>query len=94
MFVYQKLLNVRDQKGAGFLVVLDPDRMSVPEIVDLARKSEQGGADGFLVGSSVLLSTGFDEAVADALQDSTISDRYRKLFSFTGQHGILQDPGC
>jgi phosphoglycerol geranylgeranyltransferase len=65
MSVYQKLLNVRDQKGAGFLVLLDPDRMSVQDIVDLAQKSEQGGADGFLVGSSLLLSTRFDEAVKE-----------------------------
>jgi phosphoglycerol geranylgeranyltransferase len=33
--------------------------------VDLARKSEKGGADGFLVGSSLLLSTRFDEAVKE-----------------------------
>jgi len=65
MFVYQKLLDVKDEKGAGFLVLLDPDRMSVPEIVDLARKSEKGGADGFLVGSSLLLSTRFDEAIRE-----------------------------
>lgn len=65
MSVYQKLLDVKDEKGAGFLVLLDPDRMSVPEIVDLTRKSEKGGADGFLVGSSLLLSTRFDEAVRE-----------------------------
>lgn len=65
MSVYQRLLDVRDEKGAGFLVLLDPDRMSVREIVDLARKSEEGGADGFLVGSSLLLSTRFDEAVKE-----------------------------
>ena len=65
MSIYQKLLDVKDEKGAGFLVLLDPDRMSVPEIVDLARKSEKGGADGFLVGSSLLLSTRFDEAVRE-----------------------------
>jgi phosphoglycerol geranylgeranyltransferase len=65
MSVYQRLLNVRDKKGAGFLVLLDPDRMSVPEIVDLAKKSEKRGADGFLVGSSLLLSTRFDEAVKE-----------------------------
>lgn len=65
MSVYQKLLKVRDEKGAGFLVLLDPDRMSIREIVDLAKKSEEGGADGFLVGSSLLLSTRFDEAVRE-----------------------------
>ena len=33
MLVYGKLLKVRDEKGAGFLVLLDPDRMGVSEIV-------------------------------------------------------------
>ena len=65
MSVYQKLLKVREEKGAGFLVLLDPDRMSVSEIVELAQKSEKGGADAFLVGSSLLLSTRFDEAVKE-----------------------------
>jgi len=65
MLVYDKLLKVRDEKGAGFLVLLDPDRMSVSEIVELAQKSEKGGSDAFLVGSSLLLSTRFDEAVKE-----------------------------
>jgi phosphoglycerol geranylgeranyltransferase len=65
MSIYQRLLNTRDEKGAGFLVLLDPDRMSVSEIVKLAQKSEKGGADAFLVGSSLLLSTRFDEAVKE-----------------------------
>lgn len=65
MSVYQKLLDFRDKKGAGFLVLLDPDRMDVSEIVELAQKSEKGGADAFLVGSSLLLSTRFDEAVKE-----------------------------
>jgi len=65
MSVYQKLLKIRDEKGAGFLVLLDPDRMNITEIVELAKKSEKGGADGFLVGSSLLLSTRFDEAVKE-----------------------------
>jgi phosphoglycerol geranylgeranyltransferase len=63
MSIYQKLLNIKNEKGAGFLVLLDPDRMSIPEIVGLAKKSEEGGADGFLVGSSLLLSSRFDESL-------------------------------
>ena len=65
MSIYQKFLDIRNEKGAGFLVLLDPDRMSVSQIVDLAKKSEEGGADGFLVGSSLLLSTRFDKAVKE-----------------------------
>jgi phosphoglycerol geranylgeranyltransferase len=63
MSIYQKLLNIKKEKGAGFLVLLDPDRLNLKEIVELARKSEEGGADGFLVGSSLLLSSRFDESI-------------------------------
>jgi len=63
MSIYQKLLNIKKEKGAGFLVLLDPDRLEIEEIVKLARKSEEGGADGFLVGSSLLLSSRFDRAI-------------------------------
>ena len=65
MSVYQKLLQIRNEKGAGFFVLLDPDKMDVPEIVKLAKKAERGGADGLLVGSSFLLSSRFDEAVKE-----------------------------
>ncbi len=63
MSVYQTLLKIKLEKGAGFLVLLDPDRLSTDEIAELARKSEEGGADGFLVGSSLLLSSTFDESI-------------------------------
>ncbi|MDP2960018.1 MAG: geranylgeranylglyceryl/heptaprenylglyceryl phosphate synthase, partial [candidate division Zixibacteria bacterium] len=62
MKVYQKLLRVIREKKAGFLVLLDPDRLSPEEISDLAYRAEKGGADGILVGSSLLLSTHFDGA--------------------------------
>jgi putative glycerol-1-phosphate prenyltransferase len=61
--VYQRLLGVIKRKKAGFLVLLDPDRLSPREISDLALRAEKGGADGILVGSSLLLSTHFDEAI-------------------------------
>jgi phosphoglycerol geranylgeranyltransferase len=63
MSVYQRLLKIKQENGAGFLVLLDPDRLDIKEIVELARKSEKGGADGFLVGSSLLLSSRFDESI-------------------------------
>jgi phosphoglycerol geranylgeranyltransferase len=63
MSIYQQLLNIKKEKGAGFFVLLDPDRLGIKEIVELAIKSEKGGADGFLVGSSLLLSSRFDESI-------------------------------
>ncbi len=63
MKVYQRLLKVNREKKAGFLVLLDPDRLSPGKISDLAFRAEKSGADGILVGSSLLLSTHFDEAI-------------------------------
>jgi putative glycerol-1-phosphate prenyltransferase len=63
MKIYQKLLNIKEEKGAGFFVLLDPDKLGILEIVDLAKKAEKDEVDGLLVGSSLLLSSNFDKAV-------------------------------
>ena len=39
--VYQKLLKVIKDKKAGFLVLLDPDRLSPKKIADLAYRAEK-----------------------------------------------------
>jgi len=63
MKIYQKLLNIKEEKGAGFIVLLDPDKLGILEIVDLAKKAEKDEVDALLVGSSLLLSSNFDKAV-------------------------------
>lgn len=65
MSTYQKILKVAEEKGAGFFVLLDPDRLQTEKLIELAIKSEESGADGFLVGSSLLLSTRFDDAIKE-----------------------------
>jgi len=68
--VYQQLLKVKEQKGAGFLVLIDPDRLKPEEIQKLAIKSQEAEVDGFLIGSSLLLTNRFDQAVKE-LKSST-----------------------
>jgi phosphoglycerol geranylgeranyltransferase len=63
--IYQKILRVTEEKGACFFVLLDPDRLKTEKLVELAKKSEESGADGFLVGSSLLLSTRFDDTIKE-----------------------------
>lgn len=65
MTIYQKLLKVKEEKGAGFLVLIDPDRLSTEQIKELGLKSQKAGVDGFLIGSSLLLTNRFDEAVKE-----------------------------
>ena len=62
MNTYQKLMSICE-KGAGYLVLIDPDKKSSNELTDLAVMCESAGVDGLLVGGSLLFSTAFDELI-------------------------------
>lgn len=61
--VYQYLLGVRERRGAGFLVLLDPDRASPERIGEQAALCSEAGADAVLIGSSLMMGNGFEESV-------------------------------
>jgi putative glycerol-1-phosphate prenyltransferase len=63
MTVWQRLLQIRETKGADYLVLLDPDRKKGEDLAQMARTCESAGADGILVGGSLLFSAEFDRAV-------------------------------
>ncbi len=63
MSTYEKLLAIRDRKKAGYLVLIDPDKKPVEELVDLAKSCEQSGVDGLLIGGSLIFTHTFDQYV-------------------------------
>jgi len=54
--VLEYLLRVKNEKGAGYLVLIDPDKQSVEDTAALAVRANEAGIDAFLVGSSLLMS--------------------------------------
>ena len=54
--VFEYLLRVKEQKGAGYLVLIDPDKQGVEDAGALAVRADEAGIDAFLVGSSLLMS--------------------------------------
>lgn len=62
--VDRHLRRVLEETGAGYFVLLDPDRMETEALVDLAHRSEEHGVDALLVGSSITLKPSFAESVA------------------------------
>ena len=54
--VVEYLLRVKEQKGAGYLVLIDPDKQDVESAADFAIQADEAGIDAFLVGSSLLMS--------------------------------------
>ena len=62
--IYQKLLDIRHEKGAGFLVLLDPDNASPEALAERAAACGAVGVDGLLVGGSLIVNDGFHDAIA------------------------------
>lgn len=63
MKVFEKLLAVKEKKGAGYFVLIDPDKQDVTRAVELAKTCEHAGVDALLVGGSLLLANIFDDTV-------------------------------
>ena len=54
--VFEYLTHIKKQKGAGYLVLIDPDKQDVEATATLAVQADEAGIDAFLVGSSLLMS--------------------------------------
>jgi putative glycerol-1-phosphate prenyltransferase len=65
MPLYDKLIALRDDKGAGFFLLLDPDRVDRQRLMTMAEAAGRYGVDALLVGSSLITSCDFDERMAD-----------------------------
>jgi len=50
------LLQVRKRRGAGYLVLLDPDRLPAQELEQRALACAEAGADAILIGTSLMFS--------------------------------------
>ena len=62
--VLEYLLSVRARRGAGYLTLLDPDRLSVEELEHRADLSIEAGADAILVGTSLMFTAHYAECFA------------------------------
>ena len=58
MKVYEHLLDVKASKGAGYMVLVDPDRWDIDEVDAFIKKINISGADAIMVGSSLILGDG------------------------------------
>jgi len=61
--VYKQLLEIKQSRGGGFFLLIDPDRISERQSLTLAESSEECGVDVILVGSSFMLNSSFAPAV-------------------------------
>jgi len=63
MTTFDKLLEVRKNRGAGYLVLIDPDKTDSARLPSFVRDATEAGVDGFLIGGSLLLSNEIDKLI-------------------------------
>lgn len=63
MQTYNRLLEIRARRGTGYIVLIDPDKLSLQDSVKLAVRAEQEDADIIFIGGSLLSTPIFDELV-------------------------------
>jgi len=82
--LYTKLKDLLKKKGAGFFVLLDPDKQPVEDIVSMAETCQANGVDGLLMGGSLLFSAVLDDMVKAIKQKVSIP-----VILFPGNGGQL-----
>lgn len=65
MSVSEYLKKIRIEKGAGYFLLIDPDRLRVNDAIKLVEKAGHQGVDLVLVGSSILINSGFDKFIKE-----------------------------
>lgn len=70
--VYTELMTNCAERGCGFLLLLDPDRVSRQVYLSLAEGAADCGVDAILVGTSFMLNVNFAAAVQEIKQNSSV----------------------
>ncbi|TSA20119.1 geranylgeranylglyceryl/heptaprenylglyceryl phosphate synthase [bacterium] len=72
MTTYDRLLKVRQERGAGYFVLLDPDKNDLESLPSFIREATEAGADGFLVGGSLMLTNVFEDHLRTIKQNTSV----------------------
>lgn len=72
MTTYDRLMKVRQERGAGYFVLLDPDKNDLESLPSFIREATEAGADAFLVGGSLMLTNVFEDHLRTIKQNTSV----------------------
>lgn len=72
MNTYKYLLHTIGEKGAAYLVLLDPDKLSEDRLKSFVKHCEKSGVDGFLVGGSLMVNNNMDSFIRTLKSSSSL----------------------
>jgi len=71
MTTYDRLAAIRRERGAGYFILLDPDKINQGLLPAFVRDATEAGADAFLIGGSLLLRNDFDRQIQIIKENTT-----------------------
>lgn len=72
MTTFQRLMTIRKERGAGYLVLIDPDKNEKDKLAAFVHEATRAGVDGFLVGGSLLLTDEFESHLQTIKGNTTV----------------------
>jgi phosphoglycerol geranylgeranyltransferase len=72
MNTFERLLKVRKERGAGYFILLDPDKSKREELPSFVRQATEAGVDGFLVGGSLMSTDDFEQHLRAIKQNTPV----------------------
>ena len=72
MKIFDYLNNIISEKGAAYLVLIDPDKSNGEKLAKYVQHCEKSSVDGFLVGGSLMTTNNLDEVVKIVKQNSSL----------------------
>ena len=72
MKTYSYLLNTISTKGAAYLILIDPDKISQEKLPVFVKHCERSGVDGFLLGGSLMMDDHFEDFISNVKKHSSL----------------------
>ncbi len=72
MTTFKRLQNIREDRGAGYLILIDPDKIDEAKLPSFVRTATESGVDGFLIGGSLMLTNEFEQSVQLVKRNTTV----------------------
>jgi phosphoglycerol geranylgeranyltransferase len=72
MSVYESLLATSRSKGAGYFVLIDPDKIAADKLPSFVEQATEAGVDAFLIGGSLIVDDSFERCIKTIKQHTNV----------------------
>ena len=72
MTTHDRLLSVHQKHGAGYLILIDPDKINDDHLPSFVRNATEAGVDGFLVGGSLVMTSEIEKQITVIKRNTTV----------------------